>query len=139
MDPPISIDTNGVHTRVEFVDLWHDGGVIGIGEVIRLRVYFSDKVFCTGQKPEILLNTASTAIYESGTGTKVLTFVMQTTIADAIQTLSWTLFDDTNSAIICAESSALPCSIANGNHDLVDLSFVDNEGNALIPPLSPSI
>ena len=136
LDSPLSVDTTITQTIVESVLLWHEGGVVGVGEVIRLRVIFSDKVFCKGRKPELSLNTYSNALYESGTGTKALIFVLQSKSLDVIQKLSWELVDGTDSPIICDHGSVQPCTVLNGNNDPVNLSFIDHGGNQIVPELS---
>lgn len=138
---PLVIDTitNAPQTVVESISLLHEGGTVGIGEVIRVRIYFSDEVFCEGRKPELSLSSESNALYESGTGTKVLIFVLRTSILDTVQHLAWELIDGTKSPILCDPDAFQPCMILNGNEDHADLSFVDNTGNPILEALSPTI
>lgn len=121
---------------MESCALWHDGGIVSIGEVVRMQVTFSDKVFCDGMMPKLSLNTLSNAHYEGGTGTSTLTFVFQTSVSDVVPELSWQLVNGTYSPIICEANANPPCTILDGNGDPVDLSFVDHEGNQIVPELS---
>jgi hypothetical protein len=137
----ISIDTRHTpKTFVRSIELWGDGGIVGVGEVIRIHVIFSDRVYCRGGL-KLRLNTKSRAAYESGTGTKKLIFVLKTKLQDATKRLDWELNENSNTAFICETNShSGSCSITNGKGEQVDLSLVDDDGQFRIPyPLSPEI
>lgn len=132
------IDTTDIRqTFVIATSIWHHEGIVAVGEVIRILVDFSDRVYCQG-RPQIKLNTESGAFFESGSGTKQLTFVMYTTLADVIDVLNW-VSDENGSAVICQNSYYEKCSIVNGNDDAVNLSFEDENAVPKIAALAPSV
>lgn len=113
---------------------------MGVGEVIRLHVTFSDRVYCQGDL-KLRLNTNSRAVYESGTGTKKLIFVLKTKLQDVTKRLNWEINYNDKTAFICDPNSRSgSCSIINGNHENVDLALVDDHGQFSVShPLSPAI
>ena len=117
----------------------HDDASVSVGEVIRIRVDFSDIVYCEGAKPKLKLNVASRALYESGSGMRSLIFILVTEASDETLSLDWEVETQSRSPLICDGLSFKPCSIVNANSLVVDTSFVDEIGNNLVESLSSQI
>jgi len=136
----IAIDTTGFsQTTVTAIQIWHEGGTVAAGEVIRILVDFSDRAYCTGI-PQISLNTNSMAFYESGSGTRRFTFVIHSTLEDITDELNWALDSiDESSPINCQSSYYKKCLIVNEMKNAVNLSFMGDNGAARIDALAPSL
>ena len=136
----IAIDTTGIpQTTVTAIRIWHEGGTVAAGEVIRILVDFSNRVHCKGI-PQINLNTKSMAFYESGSGTRHLTFVIHSTLEDITDELNWVFesFDE-SPPINCQSSYYEKCSIVDEMKNAVNLSFMDDNGATRIDALAPSL
>ncbi len=118
--------------------MFQDHKVISIGEVVRIQVCFNDDVFISGEKPSLELNINSTAMYEGGTGTQILTFRFVASEDDVIKELDWSLIPGSDTPMYCNSSSAKPCIIANRNNVMVDLSVV-HDGAPLIGKIEPKL
>ncbi len=129
--------TGAPQTKIVSITARQESSSVSLGEVIRLDVTFTDAVFIDGEIPKLLLNTNSTALYESGTSTSTLTFLFITSDSDVTEALDWRVPSDQNTPIICSHFTARPCSIVNANNLDVDLNVTDSDGQATIQPVEP--
>lgn len=123
--------TAATKTKISNISILHQEQVVSIGEVIRIQVTFTDDVYLRGTSPQLNLNTNSSALYESGSGTTIFTFVFTTSIDDVINELNWKTLDGKTTPIICDRFSLRPCLMTNANEDYVDLATEDTHGNVI--------